>query len=141
MKLTGKKLLLLLLLFSLSSISIAKVGDTYSCQMTNYWSTERWWEGEVEKLPLETFSFKREKKNKYGEHNITITPGFYPGSSNFSDGNFIVSNNGVEDFTAQNLFVFMAFDKNETEEIGWFNWVLLYPRGFKSVLAMCKITL
>ena len=134
-----KKLILILLTAIFSSTIQAKIGDTYSCQMKNYWSTERWWEDKVETLPLETFSFKREKKNKYGEHNITITPGFYPGSSNFSDGNFIVSNNGVEDFTAQNFFVFMTFTKDDTEEVGWFNWALLYPQGIQSVLAMCRI--
>ena len=138
-----KKLLLFLLLFSLSTISMAKVGDTYSCKMVEYWSTEKWWEGKVEKKALETFSFKREMTS-YGD-SITITPGYYEGSLNFSSGYFDVNDSyGVENFTAEGYRVYMTYynqyNKDDPiEEIGWFNWVLLYPRGIDSVLATCRI--
>lgn len=136
-----KKLIIFLSIVFISSNIHAKIGDTYSCQMTEYWSTEMWWTGKVEKKPLETFSFKREI-DSWGNDSIVITPGFYPGSLNFSDGYFEVTDyDGEENFTAEGFRVYMTYDNqhDDIDEIGWFNWVLLYPRGIESVLAMCKI--
>jgi hypothetical protein len=138
-----KKQLLFITLACLVTPIQAKIGDTYSCQMTEYWSTEKYWTGKVEKLPLETFSFKREM-NSYGDE-IIIKPGFYEGSINFASGYYDVTNTyGVENFTAQGSKVYMTYHNqhnkdDDINETGWFNWVLLYPLGIESVLAMCKI--
>jgi hypothetical protein len=54
-----KKLLLILLISLLSTQGLAKVGDTYSCTMTQFINLTV---NEIEKQPLELFKFEREKE-------------------------------------------------------------------------------
>ena len=54
-----KKQLLILLTALLSTQGLAKVGDTYSCAMTQFINLTV---NEIEKQPLELFKFEREKK-------------------------------------------------------------------------------
>jgi hypothetical protein len=54
-----KKLLLILLTSLLSTQGLAKVGDTYSCAMTQFINLTV---NEIEKQPLELFKFEREKE-------------------------------------------------------------------------------
>ena len=54
-----KKILLILLISLLSTQGLAKVGDTYSCAMTQFINLTV---NEIEKQPLELFNFEREKE-------------------------------------------------------------------------------
>jgi len=131
-----KKLLLILSIVLVSSTIQAKIGDTYSCQMYSYLSSER----DIvkfKKKDLEAFSFKRTKDN------IVITPfigrGFASGTFRAFSGVF-----NSESFNADGMDVYFTYNNGYSEEgigeHGWLNFVQMhYPAGITSVTAICKI--
>ena len=68
-----KKLLLILFFFLFTTQSLAKVGDTYWCSMTQFINLTV---SEIEKQPLELFNFEREK-----EQIIFYSDGYFRGWS------------------------------------------------------------
>jgi hypothetical protein len=131
-----KKILLLLLIFFLSSSSLAKIGDTYSCQMMSHLSSERELV-KFQKKELEAFTFKRTKDY------ILITPFIDPG---FASGIFqtrsVIFNS--EAFHADGMDVYFnyynGYSEEDIKEHGWLNFVHMhYPAGVTSVTALCKI--
>ena len=129
-----KKLLLLLLLFSLSSISAAKVGDSYMCEMGTHVSND--WRPDKPPVSqkLEKFKFKRH------EDSITLSPL----NGGTMRGNFVINEEyGSESFAAKGLNLIMTYHNgwgdDDVSDVGFFNLAVLYiPVGIQSVGAMCK---
>jgi hypothetical protein len=127
-----KKLPLLLLLITLSSNIMAKVGDTYICNMGEHYSSENWFEG-VYKKEFEAFTFKRENNS------ISISSK----KGGFASGVFdVYYESGSEDFEAKGWKVLIAYNSSDDDisENGMFNYVILHSsRGMTTVVALCNI--
>ena len=129
-----KKILLLLLLFSLSSISMAKVGDSYLCEMGSHISNYVRPDMPPVNEKLETFTLKRH------EDSVTLRPLF----GGTMTGNFVTHESyGSESFSAEGINLIMTYHNGygdgDESDTGLFNLVLLYiPVGFQAIGAMCQ---
>ena len=129
-----KKLLLIILLFSLSSNSLAKVGDSYTCEMITHVSNDWRPDNPPVSQKLEKFRFKRH------EDSVTLIPL----NGGTMRGNFLINEEyGSESFAAKGLNLIMTYhngwEDDDVSDMGFFNLAVLYiPLGIQSIGAMCK---
>ena len=125
-----KKLLLLLTLSFLSSISLAKVGDTYLCEEKNHIAIVHGINSMYgDAKPFDTFIFEK-KKDKIVFKNFmfasSIPINFSKHEEDFRGGNRKV---GVFDYQ----------EKNALYHIGNFSYVAQGPSSVRVIMAECQI--
>jgi hypothetical protein len=132
-----KKLLALFLSIAFIPLTIqAKIGDTYICQMGEYWTNYRGDFGFKQRVN-ESFIFER------GSNYIKISS---KPSSMFADGLFdVYHTTESENFKAEGWQTLISYHNNsyggEIKETGWFNYVELHNfRGVTTATATCYIS-
>ena len=130
-----KKPLLFISIALFSLASIAKVGDTYICEMGEHYSTERL-DMSIQKRDLESFTFER------GGNYIKISS---KEKSGFASGLFdVYSSTEAENFKAKGWQTLISYSNNlyggDIKEYGFFNYVQLHnARGITGTSAICHI--